>query len=344
MTSPRRLHVSLMALPEASVSVLYGMHDLLNAFTVMQGMVEAVPEKPPFKVEVVGMTAGQQVMAGGTLTQVHRGLHEVDATDIVIVPALITDNWQTGRYPEMVNWLRAAHDRGAMICSACSGALLIAETGLLDNQRTTVHWSYVRNFQKLYPNVPLNPEKTLLIAGDRQQFVSCGASMSWHDLALYLVARHVDPEAAQAVAKFFALQWHRDGLTPFMAFQTRRDHGDAAVLAAQAWLETHFQVGDPVEQMVRASGLADRTFKRRFTKATGHAPLDYVQRVRIEEAKRRLERNDDAVDDIGWRVGYEEPAFFRRLFKRITGLSPSRYRRQFQIPAYALPAQTPAGR
>ena len=159
--------------------------------------------------------------------------------------------------------------------------------------------------------------------------------MSWHDLVLYLIARHVGPTAAQAMARFFALQWHRDGLGPYMVFEGRRDHGDAAVLAAQDWLAKHFSAPSPVEEMVRRSGIAERTFKRRFTEATGLAPLDYVQRLRVAEAKRRLERTRDAVDEIGWRVGYEDSAFFRRLFKRITGVSPALYRRQFHIPPYA---------
>jgi transcriptional regulator GlxA family with amidase domain len=107
------------------------------------------------------------------------------------------------------------------------------------------------------------------------------------------------------------------------------------VVAAQEWLATNFSVGSPVEEVIRRSGLAERTFKRRFTKATGFAPINYVQRLRIEDAKKRLERTDDPIDEIGWRVGYEDAAFFRRLFKRTTGLAPAQYRRRFQIPAFA---------
>jgi len=334
MTPPRRLHVSLIALPEASVSTLFGLHDLLNGFSVMRGVID-VPETPPFKVEIVGEASGQQLLAGNTPVQVQRRVDEVVATDIIIVPAIVTEGWITGRYPALVEWIARMHDQGAMLCSACSGVFLLAETGLLDGQNSTIHWVYADQFRKLYPRVPLSPEKPLLVAGDRSQFASCGASMSWHDLALYLVARHVTPAAAQGVAKFFALQWHQEGLGHYIIFEGRHDHGDAAILAAQSWLEKHYQVGDPVEQAVRESGLAERTFKRRFTKATGHAPLSYVQQLRIEEAKRRLERGSEPVDEIGWQVGYEDPAFFRRLFKRITGLSPGSYRRQSQIPEFA---------
>ena len=143
------------------------------------------------------------------------------------------------------------------------------------------------------------------------------------------------PTAAQAMAKFFALQWHRDGLGPYVVFEGRRDHGDAAVARRAGLARKAFSAPSPVEELVRRSGIAERTFKRRFTEATGLAPLHYVQQLRVAEAKRRLERTGDAVDEIGWRVGYEDSAFFRRLFKRITGVSPALYRRQFHIPPYA---------
>lgn len=118
-------------------------------------------------------------------------------------------------------------------------------------------------------------------------------------------------------------------------FEAPIDHGDAAVLDAEGWLSDHFAVAAPVEEMVLRSGLAERTFKRRFTKATGFTPIAYVQQLRVEEAKRRLERTDEPIDKISWAVGYEDPAFFRRLFKRITRITPGAYRRRFQLPAFA---------
>lgn len=331
------LKVSLIATPEGSISTLHGLYDVLNAFGMLAGFDEAIPVSPPFQVEIVGAAAGPVRLAGGLAAQVQRGFADVDETDIVIVPSVVLPaaGWRPGRYPELVDWLARAHARGAHLCSACSGVFLLAETGLFDGRDATVHWSYAPAFRAVFPAVRLFPERALVVAGERGELVSSGASMSWHDLVLYLIARHVGPTAAQAVAKFFALQWHRDGLGPYVVFEGGRDHGDAAVLTAQDWLEQHFSVAAPVEEMVRRSGLAERTFKRRFTEATGLAPLPYVQQLRVAEAKRRLERTREPVDEIGWRVGYEDPAFFRRLFKRITGVSPAAYRRQFQIPPFA---------
>jgi len=198
-----------------------------------------------------------------------------------------------------------------------------------------VHFDYARPFAAAFPQVPIHPERVLVVSGKREELITSGASMTWHDLVLYLIARHAGAAAAQGVARSFALQWHQDGLAPYMVFEGRNDHGDTAIKAAQDWVARHFSVVNPLEEMVQRAGLTERTFKRRFTNATGLSPIAYVQRLRIEDAKRRLERTEDSVDEISWKVGYEEPAFFRRLFKRVTGVAPGAYRRRFRIPDYA---------
>jgi transcriptional regulator GlxA family with amidase domain len=330
------LHVSLLAVSEASLSTLTGIFDVMNAFAVMpapDGMA------PPFRVETVGLRTGPLMVASAIPVTVQRGIGELDATDIIVVPSLIAGpgGWRKGRHPEIVQWVRAMHRTGALLCSACSGVFLLAETGLFDGMDATVHYDWAKEFAGLYPDVPIHPERVLVISGKREELISSGASMTWHDLVLYLIARHAGATAAQAVARFFALQWHQDGLAPYIVFEGRNDHGDAAITKAQAWVARHFSVANAVEGMIGKSGLAERTFKRRFTGATGLSPIVYVQRLRIEDAKRRLERTEAPVDEIGWQVGYEEPAFFRRLFKRVTGLTPGAYRRRFRIPEYARP-------
>jgi transcriptional regulator GlxA family with amidase domain len=343
--SVRPLHVSLVAIPDAVLSTLTGLYDVLNSFAMLAGQDDSIPADPPFVVEIVGIERGPVMLASRLPIGVQRAVGEVDATDIIIVPSIVLgdEGWQSGRYPELVAWARAMHEKGALLCSACSGIFLLAETGLFDGKETTVHWGYAPQFRTMFPKVPLSPERVLVVSGEREQLVASGSSTSWHDLVLYLVARHVGAPAAQTIARFFALQWHHDGLTPYIVFRGRTDHGDAHVADAQNWLATQFSVANPVEEMIKRAGVPERTFKRRFKQATGYAPLDYVQRLRVEDAKRRLERTDTPVDDVSWAVGYEDPAFFRRLFKRTTGLSPGGYRRKFAIPSFAQGARAREG-
>jgi transcriptional regulator GlxA family with amidase domain len=331
------LHVSLVAIPDAVVSTLSGIFDVLGSFRMLGSLEPSLPAEPPFIIEIVGEKRGSVTLASGIPVHARRAASEVESTDIIIVPSVLLESggWVTGRYPEIVDWARRKHADGALLCSACSGIFLLAETGLFDGQDTTVHWGYAREFERAFPRVPLSPERVLVVSGAREELITSGASMTWHDLVLYLISRHVGATAAQTIARTFALQWHHDGLAPYIVFEGRKDHGDASITEAQAWLSTHFGVGSPVDEMVKRSGLAERTFKRRFTEATGFSPIDYIQRLRIEDAKRRLERTDVSADEISWKVGYEDPAFFRRLFKRVTGMTPGAYRRRFQVPVFA---------
>jgi transcriptional regulator GlxA family with amidase domain len=329
------VRVSLVALPDAVISTLSGIYDVMNSFALIPNLGERVP----FHVEIVGESPGPLELASGLPIRVQRAIDEVEATDLVIVPSLLLrgDGWKRGRYGRLVDWIRAMHDDGAVLCSACSGIFLLAETGRFDGRDATVHFGYARAFVATYPAVPIHPERVLVISGRHEELVCSGASTSWHDLVLYLIARYAGATAAQEAARSFALQWHQDGLTPYIIFEGKTDHGDSDIQGAQQWLSKHFSVANPVEQMVKRSKLAARTFKRRFAAATGLTPIAYVQRLRIEDAKRRLERTAISVDEISWKVGYEDAAFFRRLFKRTTGLAPGAYRKRFRIPDFSRP-------
>ncbi len=328
-------HISLVALPDGVVSTLAGIFDVMNSVALMG--IKSTPASVAFKVEIVGEATGLLELASGVPIQVQRAIDSVMATDIVIVPSVLlhTDSWQKNRYPILIKWLRAMHERGAIICSACSGIFLLAETGLFDDKEATVHFNYAAVFAATFPAVKIHPERVLVISGQHEELICSGASMSWHDLVLYLIARFSGATVAQEVARIFALQWHQDGLTPYIIFEGKLDHGDAEINSAQQWLSANFSVANAVDEMIKQSKLAERTFKRRFVTATGITPIAYVQRLRIEDAKRRLERTNATIDDISWRVGYEDPAFFRRLFKRTTGMAPSAYRKRFCIPEFA---------
>ena len=202
---------------------------------------------------------------------------------------------------------------------------------MLDGLEATQHWAFEATFRRHFPKVKLNTAKVLVTSGDGDRLVMTGASAAWHDLLLYLIARYAGPAAARSIAKFFLLQWHSGTQAPYIVFHENTQHGDAAILTAQRWLRGNSHEHYPVETVARLSGLPERSFIRRFRKATGFTPIAYVQHLRVESAKHWLETSTLPVDEISFRVGYEDPAFFRRLFKRITSLTPSAYRRKFCV-------------
>lgn len=328
----RPLQVSIVATPDAQVSPLSGLYETLNSFGLLRSLEHDLPTHP-FDVEIVAPTAGPFRSASGLPLRAHRTPESIDRSDIVIVPLMMVDgpDWITGRYPRLVEWLQEQHQKGAILASACTGALLLAETGLLDGRDATIHWAFAATFHRNFPRVRLRTEEVLITAGDRDELVMTGGVMSWHDLALHLITRYVGPTAAQAMAKLLMLEWHGEGQAPYMEFTPALDHGDAVVERLQDWLETHYMVASPVAEMLIRCGLTRRSLERRFRTATGHTPISYVQKLRVAAARRRLERTSLPVEEIAFEVGYENTAFFRRLFRRETRLTPGAYRRKFQM-------------
>jgi len=340
--APRQ--VCLVAIPEATASTLFGLHDVLSAPTLMGWAQADIAPRAPFDVEIVGVEAGELRLASGVTVTAGRSIRDMKSPDVVIVPSiLLRQAWRKGQYPAIVDWLRHVHERGALLASACSGIFLLGETGLFDGRDVTVHFGYAPALAQAYPSMRIQEQHALVVTGDREELVSSGASTSWHDLALYLIARYSGPTLCHEVARLFALQWHQEGLTPYLTFDPPTHHGDTQISQIQRWLEKNFAVANPVEEATRCSRLPARTFKRRFAQATGMTPIAYVHRLRIEDAKRRLERTGNSVEEISWRVGYEDAAFFRRLFKRVTGLSPAQYRKRFLVPEPARLRPTDAG-
>jgi transcriptional regulator GlxA family with amidase domain len=212
---------------------------------------------------------------------------------------------------------------------------MLAEAGLLDGCDATSHWGYQDLFRRCYPAVRFRPEPNLAFAGADARIVTAGGTTSWHDLALHIIARHVNPGEALRIAQVHLLKWHAEGQLPYRTLVRNAPHSDAAVARCQSLIQERFRENDALAQAVAATGIPERTLKRRFKAATGTTPIDYLQNLRIEEAKRLLECGELPVDEIGYTVGYEESSFFRRLFKRVVGLPPSRYRRMFRPIANA---------
>lgn len=208
--------------------------------------------------------------------------------------------------------------------------MLLAATGLLNGREATSHWGYQDLLRRNFPQVRFNPSPNLVIADPGGRIVTAGGTTSWHDLALHIISRHCSPGEALRIAKVYLLKWHGEGQLPFASLVRRQPHADAAVRRAEEWLARNLSVATPVTAVVEACGIPERSLKRRFKMATGTTLIEYLQNLRIEKAKQLLETSSQSADEISAMVGYDNPAFFRRLFKRLTGLTPGAYRRMFQ--------------
>lgn len=327
------VRIGLIALPESSASVLYGLYDVLGSVGELWSELTGEPAAPT-GVEVIIIAPEKEEFrcCGGIPVAPHESLAEAASCDIVIVSdlAISLELDPRGRWPEVTAWLKGQHDSGALICAVCTGSLLLADSGLLDGGQATTHWAFQQSFARYFPTIKLQMEQ-VLVAGDAgRQVVTAGGASSWEDLALYLIERFFGQREAIRTAKIFLFGDRSDGQLPYAAMAKPRQHKDAAISGCQLWIADNYKVSSPVARMAELARLNERTFKRRFRAATGYTPVAYVQTLRIEEAKQLLETSTLPSDEIAAAVGYEDPAFFRRLFKRLTGLTPGRYRQRFQ--------------
>lgn len=332
MTITRRPRIALLAAPETSASVLYGLYDvLLSVGSMWPDMTSAESGDVMLDVSIVASTAEPFRCFGSILVEPHAALADVDEVEAVIVCDMYTpiDTPPHGRFTVEIDWLRRMHARGALLASVCSGSLLLAESGLLDGRSCAGHWAYRDLFHSAYPRIRFGPGEVLDRSSEEDGLITAGGVTSWQDLALCLIARFCGPEHASRTAKVYLLAGHEDGQLPFSAMTRRAAIGDAVIRDCVAWITHNYATPNPVSAMADRSGLTRRTFARRFQSATGRRPIDYVQALRIEGARLLLETGTGAIDDVGYEVGYEDPTFFRRLFRRTTSLTPAAYRRKF---------------
>ncbi|MCV2869460.1 helix-turn-helix domain-containing protein [Defluviimonas sp. WL0002] len=333
----KRPVIALLAAPETSASVLYGLYDVLfSVGAVYPDMVAGTPGEELLDVRIVSEDGNGFHCLGNVPVEPHAAIDEMSGPDAmpdaVIVCDLYTSIHATpsGRYPHATAWLRQAHANGALVCSVCSGALLLADAGLLDGREATAHWAYRDMFGRHYPKVRFRSDSVLCLTTEADRLVTAGGVSAWHDLAVYLIARFCGYRHAIETAKVFLISGHSDGQSPYAVMTRPMDTTDAAISDCQAWIANSYDQPNPVEAMVSRSGLNARTFSRRFRAATGYAPIDYVQALRIEEAKQALETDSLPIEEVSVAVGYEDAASFRRIFKRRVGLTPAAYRRKFQ--------------
>ncbi|HYG90750.1 MAG TPA: helix-turn-helix domain-containing protein [Azospirillum sp.] len=334
--------VCIVVFRECDPSIIYGVFDTLWAAGTF---LKNPPGEPLFEPRIVGAAHEPLELITGVSIVPQDSIDDIERTDVVFVPNVIvlTPEELHALDRRLIAWIAKMHRQGALICSACGGSLVLAEAGLLFGRETTTHWSHVPVFRREFPDVRLREDRILVQTGDGHSIVACGGASSWQDLALLLIAKYGGSEEAIRISRLFLYQWHREGQLPYASMAANVNHGDGVVLKCQTWLAENYERADVVSEMVRMSGLPKRTFDRRFKAATGYSPLAYVQTLRVEEAKQILETGAMAVDAIGREVGYESAASFRRLFRRLAGMSPGDYRRKFRVPRYVAEAAAPAG-
>lgn len=335
----------IVAVPETAGSALYGMIDVLSsAGSLWQQLAGAVPERASIHVRIVSPAKAPFTCGHRIPVQPDLSVEDDVRADIVILPELwlAPDDDMAGRYPALLAWVRERYQTGSTIYSACSGSVMLAATGLLDNRDATSHWGYADLFRTRFPQVRFRPEPALVFADSAGRIVTAGGTTSWHDLALHIIARHMSPGEALRIAKVYLLKWHSEGQLPYATLVRPQPHADSVVRTCEQWLAKHYRDAAAVAKVVTIAGIPERSVKRRFKAATGTTLIGYVQNLRVEEAKRRLESEDVPFETIAADLGYENLPFFRKLFKRSTGLTPGQYRKMFRPfasgPEPALPS------
>jgi transcriptional regulator GlxA family with amidase domain len=324
--------VALLGTAAASAATLYGFYDALASTRRDWQMLHGGADTPsPFRPLVVSVDGRPFEGGNGVRIAPQASFAECPRPDVAVITDLMVPPGAPfdRLYDAEVEWLHGAWNGGALLASSCSGALLLARTGLLDGYDATSHWAYCDHLAKEYPCTRWHPERGLVVTGPSQRILMAGSGAAWHMLALALIARYASPEDAMHVARINLLDMNATSPIAYASLTHGGRAADPLVARCQLWAASNYDAESPVAQMVAMSGLPERTFKRRFTQATGMSPLEYVHTLRLEEAKQMLESSDLPVEAVAIEVGYQDASFFGRLFRRKVALTPAQYRRRF---------------
>lgn len=304
-----------------------GITPAYRTFTTANEFLTAFGKKPIFDVEYVGLNPYVPANNGEYTVKTDRPLHDVHSTDLLIIPPTFGDiNKGIIANAQAIPHFKKLYESGTSLASLCVGAFLLAETGLLDGKKCSTHWAYFDEFKAKYPSVKL--EDGAVITEHDKIYTSGGASSLWN-LILYLLEKYADKETAVLISKYFALDISRDSQAKFAIFRGQRNHTDADIQKVQDYIDQHFEQKLSIDQLAALINTSRRTFERRFKQATNNAPIEYIQRVRIEAAKKAFEASRQNVSEVMYNVGYTDTKTFRDIFKKITGLSPIDYRNMF---------------
>jgi len=325
-------HISILV-PRgaAALSCIEGSYTL---FTKANDFFTNAGKSPLFNVQLVGLTKEVQVYDRLFKVSPDVAFENVDKTDLIIIPAVngemekvIEDN------KDFLPWISRQHKKGAEVASLCVGTFLLASTGLLDGKKCSTHWLSENLFRKMFPDLDLVSDK---IITDEQGIYTSGGANSFWNLLLYLIEKYTDREMAILMSKYFAIEIDRVSQSSFIMFNGQRDHQDECVKKAQEFIEHNFRDKITIDQLSDMVAVGRRSLERRFKKATCNTLSEYIQRVKIEAAKKSFETSRKNITEIMFDVGYSDTKAFRTIFRKTTGLSPVEYRNKYNKEAVAM--------
>ena len=287
--------------------------------------------KDSFKIEIAGISPDVNLAGGLFSVHIHNRIANLDRTNLIIIPSL-SSNFDKARKgnTEITDWIVNQYKNGAEIATMCSGAFMLAATGLLEGKNCSTHWNYANKFRVLYPNVNLQTDELIT---DENGIYTNGGAYSFLNLVLYLVEKYYDRKTAIFCSKIFQIEMDRQRQSPFIIFKGQKQHNDEMVKEAQAYIESQLTEKISIENLSSKFSVGRRNFDRRFIKATGNTPIEYMQRVRVESAKKSFETTRKSINEIMYEVGYSDLKAFREVFRRFTGVSPLVYRSKYNKEA-----------
>lgn len=317
-----------------NVSIYVPEHSVMQAIADPQYLFSAVNQfmavqgkKPLFNVSLVGLKKEVKINDGLFSVNTSQLLKDVKHTDLVIIPALFGDmKTAIAANKNAVPWIKEQYNNGAEVASLCVGAFLLASTGLLDGKKCSTHWGFQNEFRELFPSVEVIDGS---IVTEDQRLYSSGGAMSYWNLLLYLVEKYTDRQTAILASKYFAIDIDRDSQSAFAMFQGQKNHTDDAIKQAQDFIDKNVQDKITIDELANLVSLGRRSFERRFKNATNNSVLEYINRVKIEYAKRSFENSRKNINEVMYDVGYSDTKAFRSLFKKLTGLTPIEYRNKY---------------
>lgn len=306
---------------------LAGLENPRQGLTETNEYLKSIGQQPFFTVELVGLEKEIHTSNGLYAVRTDKLISEIQQTDLIIIPPVsqniqeaITQN--QGFYP----WIAKQHAQGSQVMSLCLGAFLLACTGLLDGKKCVTHWRAADQFRQLFPQIDLVSDKLMT---DEEGIYTGGGAFSSANLILYIIEKMVNREAAIYCSKIFQIDAGRTSQSPFIIFKAQKSHNDNEIKKAQDFIEKNFSETLSVEELSDFAGLGKRTFERRFKKATANTVREYIQRIKIEAAKKSFESGFRQVNEVMFEVGYNDPKAFRDVFRKVTGLTPTDYRQRF---------------